>query len=103
LLAHVIRPNYIGMEPQQVYMEEDITILPLFTENNKIALPNRFIRINTEIYLDRFQKNNNNKYRFFYGWGFHITNLTDSNPLYSFNHTLGVIRMLYSEKPKKKS
>lgn len=101
LLAHVIRPNYIGMEPQEVYSEEDIRILPLFTKGNQIALPNRFLRINTEIYLDRFYKSNKNKFRFFYGWGFHITKLPQSNALYSFQHTLGVVRMLYSEKPKK--
>lgn len=101
LLAHVIRPNYIAMEPYETYMGENINSLAIFTNGNKIALPNRFLRINTEIYLDRFKKTSNDKYRFFYGWGFHVTKLKDSNPLYSFQHNLGAVIMLYSEKTQK--
>ncbi len=101
LLAHVIRPNYIGMEPAQTYMGEDINVLSVFTSNNKIVLPNRFIRVNTEIYLDRFKRNDQDKFRFFYGWGMHITRLPESNPLYSIHHTIGVVSMLYTEKNKK--
>lgn len=102
LLAHVIRPNYIGMEPNQTYSGAKINPLALFTHGNKIALPNRFLRINTEIYLDRFKKSNNDKLRVFYGWSMHITNLTNSNPLYYVSHTLGIVSMIYSEKQKKR-
>ncbi len=102
LLAHVIRPNYIGMEPPQTYMGEDINSLAIFTHGNTIALPNRFIRVNTELYLDRFNFSNNNKFRLFYGWGLHITKLTNSNPLYSIYHSIGVVTMIHAEKKQKR-
>jgi hypothetical protein len=101
LLAHVIRPNYIGMEPSETYLGEKIKPLSIFTHGNRVVLPNRFIRINTELYLDRFQKSDNDKFRIFYGWGMHITKLPKSNPLYSIYHSIGVVSMIYSEKKKK--
>jgi len=101
LLAHVIRPNYIGMEPPEAYMEEKINALALLTHGNKIALPNQFFRLNTELYLDRFKLKSNDKIRIFYGWGIHYTNLPNSNPLITAYHTFGVVSMLYSEKTKK--
>ncbi|HVD98788.1 MAG TPA: hypothetical protein VNB90_11345 [Cytophagaceae bacterium] len=99
LLAHVIRPNYIGMEPYQAYNDDKIHPMAIFTHNNKIALPNHFMRINTELYLDRSKKNSKDKIRFFYGWGLHVTKLPQSNPLYYISHSIGFVTMLYSEKP----
>ncbi|HWZ21893.1 MAG TPA: hypothetical protein VNW06_04525 [Cytophagaceae bacterium] len=101
LLAQVVRPNYIGMEPYQTYNGENIKPLAVLTHGNKIALPNHFFRINTEVYFDRFKIGNNDKIRIFYGWGVHVTKLPQSNPLYSAYHTIGVVSMLYSEKNKK--
>jgi hypothetical protein len=101
LLAHVIRPNYIGMEPDQAYGGEKLKPLAVLTHGNKIALPNHFLRINTEIYLDRFNVGNKDKFRIFYGWGLHVTTLPESNPLVYVQHTIGVVTMLYSEKVKK--
>jgi hypothetical protein len=102
LLAHVVRPNYIGMEPAETYMQESINPFAVLTHGNKIALPNRFFRINTEIYLDRFFIKNNDKLRIIYGWGVHVTKLPDSNPLYTAYHSIGVASMLYSEKVGRK-
>ncbi|HSZ24177.1 MAG TPA: hypothetical protein VK766_00580, partial [Cytophagaceae bacterium] len=101
LLAQVIRPNYIGMEPSQTYIGDKIRPLDILTHGNTLALPNHFFRINTEIYLDRFNVTNNDKFRIFYGWGIHVTNLPQSNPLYYAYQTIGVVSMLYSEKTKK--
>jgi hypothetical protein len=101
-LAHVVRPNYIDMEPYQTYNGETINGLAIFTHGNTIALPNRFFRINSELYLDRSGVKNNNKTRIFYRWGVHIVNLTTTDPLYYAYHSLGVTRMLYSEKKLKK-
>ncbi len=101
LLAHVIRPNYIGMEPPQTYMSEKIKPFAMLTHGNKIALPNHFFRINTEVYFDRFKIGNNDKIRIFYGWGVHVTKLPQSNPLYSAYHSIGFVSMLYSQKSKK--
>jgi hypothetical protein len=100
LLAQVIRPNYIGMEPDQTYTGEKIKPLAIFTHNNAIAFPNHFFRINTEIYLDRFNIGNNDKFRIFYGWSLHATTLQQSQPLVYVSHTIGVVAMLYSEKVK---
>ncbi len=101
LLAHVLRPNYIGMEPPETYNDEKIRVGAIFTNGNRIVLPNRFIRVNTEVYLDRFKKVSNDKFRIFYGWGLHITNLPQSNPLYTAYHSIGIVTMLYSEKARK--
>jgi hypothetical protein len=101
LLAQVVRPNFIGMEPYQTYNGATIKPLAVFTHGNKIALPNHFFRINTEIYFDRFKIGNNDKIRIFYGWGVNVIKLPNSNPLYSAYHTIGVVSMLYSEKNKK--
>ena len=99
-MAHVVRPNFIGMEPAETYMDENIKPLAILTHGNKIVLPNRFFRINTEFYLDRFKKSTNDKFRFYYGWGLHFTRLPSSNPLYVATHTIGFVRMLYSKKEK---
>jgi hypothetical protein len=101
LLAHVVRPNYIGMEPAETYMDEKIKPFAIFTHGNQIVLPNRFFRINTEIYLDRFKKTGHDKFRIFYGWGLHVTKLQHSNPLYVASHTVGIVSMLYQEKKRK--
>ena len=101
LLAHVIRPNFIGMEPAETYMDENIHPFAIFTHDNRIALPNHFFRINTEVYFDRFKIGNNDKIRIFYGWGLHVTTLSQSNPLYAAYHNIGFVSMLYSEKSKK--
>lgn len=101
LLAQVIRPNYIGMEPYQTYNGENIKPLAVLTHGNTIALPNHFFRINTEVYFDRFKIGNNDKIRIFYGWGVQVTKLPQSNPLYSAYHTIGFVSMLYSEKSRK--
>ncbi len=101
LLAQVIRPNYIGMEPYQTYNGENIKPLAVLTHGNTIALPNHFFRINTEVYFDRFKIGNSDKIRIFYGWGVQVTKLPQSNPLYSAYHTIGFVSMLYSEKSRK--
>ncbi len=100
LLAHVIRPNFIGMEPVQAYEGESISVGALFIHNNKIAFPNRFFRLNTEIYFDRFQLSNDTKIRLFYSWGFHSTKLIQSNNLYASFHSLGITSMIYSSKSR---
>jgi hypothetical protein len=101
LLAHVIRPNFIGMEPSETYMGDQINALAVFTKGNRLALPHQYFRINTTLYLDRHVLGSPHKYRFFYAWGLHVTKIPQSNPLYTAYHSLGVASMIYTEKFKK--
>ncbi|MCS6824451.1 MAG: hypothetical protein NZ529_09160 [Cytophagaceae bacterium] len=102
ILAHVLRPSYIGLAPAEVYAKQDINIVALFVNGNKIALPDKFFRIQTETYIDRFfLKTPNLNYRLSYKWALMVDRV--SNVFYSAYHGISFTRILHKEKIKYES
>lgn len=103
LLSMATRPNYISLPPYQVYQNESINPLAIFTHGNHLALPHKYFRLQTELSVIWYSKNTDavgtrKAWKLAYAWSLWSDQVSQS--LVGATHSLGVTRVFYKKKTR---